>query len=189
MIQDNKQSCAKCCELKYLQEFHRNRHTATGYSVRCKLCTKQYENVRRESVKRVVITEKQCAKCNNIKPATMFSKHPTGTFGLCSWCKDCSATERRRDYRNRPEAFKKHNRQSTLKQYGLTEDQFDDLLLHQQNKCRICDVIFIKTPHVDHCHTTGRVRALLCAQCNTGLGLFKNSVEIFLKAIIYIQQN
>lgn len=59
--------------------------------------------------------------------------------------------------------------------YGLTVAEFETLRAAQDNRCGVCKVEFDesrkgKTPHVDHCHATGRVRGLLCGPCNTSLG-------------------
>ena len=60
--------------------------------------------------------------------------------------------------------------------YGITLDKFKMMLEMQNNKCAICLVILDK-PHVDHCHKTGKIRSLLCGNCNLGIGQFKESIE------------
>ena len=80
--------------------------------------------------------------------------------------------------------------------YGLTKEGFETMISEQENKCGICggefsDYISRDTkstrPHVDHCHTSGEVRGLLCVNCNAGLGQFKDSVKILLSAVEYLQ--
>jgi len=77
------------------------------------------------------------------------------------------------------------------KNYGLTTDQYNDLLAVQNNSCAIC-----KSPdpfdrwgrfHVDHDHATGKVRGLLCGNCNTGLGKMKDSITNLQAAIAYLE--
>ena len=71
-------------------------------------------------------------------------------------------------------------RQYVIKsRYGLSEDDYQKMLVNQDNRCACCGGVFIKTPHIDHCHTTGRVRGLLCAKCNTGLGVYEKNKELF----------
>ena len=74
--------------------------------------------------------------------------------------------------------------------YGITLTENNVLLQKQNNKCKICLVEFSNvTPNVDHCHTTNKVRGLLCRACNTGLGQFKDNTKLLTKAINYLQEN
>lgn len=60
----------------------------------------------------------------------------------------------------------------------FTYDKFLSELAAQNNKCKICG-IELKLPHVDHDHKTGNYRGILCAACNTGLGIFEKNQEKF----------
>ena len=93
-----------------------------------------------------------------------------------------------------PERLQAHLRKSS---YGLTQERFEFLLKKQKNRCAICRMKFIKTPHVDHdpvcCPKKAKscgqcVRALLCGGCNIGLGHFKNSIRAFSGAIKYLRK-
>lgn len=64
-----------------------------------------------------------------------------------------------------------------MRNYGLTPEAYQQMLLWQQNACAICKEIFSKPPNVDHCHKTGEVRGLLCSGCNRGLGYLGDSLE------------
>ena len=93
-----------------------------------------------------------------------------------------------RDYQKRkPEVALK----SKLKKYGLSVEQYMKLLEIQDNTCAICDQTcsYKFRLSVDHCHTTGKVRGLLCGNCNTGLGKFKDNDIILTKAINYLRNN
>ena len=77
--------------------------------------------------------------------------------------------------------------------YGITEETYLAMLEAQDGACAICNT---KTPTgkwkvfaVDHCHTTGKVRGLLCNECNRGMGLLKDSPELLQKAIDYLSYN
>jgi hypothetical protein len=84
-------------------------------------------------------------------------------------------------------------RKSHLKrQYNLTLDEYNNKLKEQSHKCAICgtDEVDVKGKlHVDHDHITGKVRELLCINCNTGLGQFKDSIKLLSKAIGYLEKH
>jgi hypothetical protein len=70
--------------------------------------------------------------------------------------------------------------------YGLTLLDVELMKLWQGNKCECCRKPFVKTPHIDHDHATGEVRALLCGKCNNALGLFDDSIPLLLRAVAYL---
>ncbi len=70
--------------------------------------------------------------------------------------------------------------------YGMTVEDYTSLFSEQEGKCAVCREAFDNRPNVDHCHTTGAVRGLLCRSCNTGLGMFKDSTERLQQAILYL---
>jgi hypothetical protein len=77
---------------------------------------------------------------------------------------------------------------SRLKQrYGITLDEYFVLVESQQKACAICGVIPEVKLHVDHDHETGRIRGLLCGSCNRAIGLFKDNVNLMLKAAEYLR--
>jgi hypothetical protein len=82
-------------------------------------------------------------------------------------------------------------RKQRFARYGMNEADFERLLEEQKGMCAICMEVFSHRlpPHIDHCHTTGQVRGLLCGKCNTALGQFLDSPEILYEAIEYITRN
>lgn len=73
--------------------------------------------------------------------------------------------------------------------YGLTQEQFDAMLAEQDNKCALCSRSFDDAKvFVDHCHSTGDVRGLLCPSCNTALGLIKDDLGWLAKAKKYLME-
>ena len=93
---------------------------------------------------------------------------------------------------------RKFQRQQHLKEhYQLSLVDFDNLLKAQTGKCAICqrdifhrgDRVASDTACVDHDHKTGRVRGLLCTNCNGGIGRLKDSEEIILSALAYIRKH
>lgn len=89
------------------------------------------------------------------------------------------------------------NRASRIKQvYGITQDEYNDLLKLQNNVCKICgNEELLKRNNItinfsiDHCHKTGKVRGLLCSKCNMALGLLKDDIKILESAITYLNNN
>ncbi len=81
-------------------------------------------------------------------------------------------------------------REFTLKtKYGMTPETFQKMLKTQKNKCAICaQPLTKKTPPIDHCHKTGKVRGILCYRCNTGLGQFLDDPKLLLKAATYLRK-
>jgi hypothetical protein len=81
-----------------------------------------------------------------------------------------------------------------LKQkYGITSDDYFQMLKNQNNVCAICQKGQPdkkgKKLSVDHCHKTGKVRGLLCTNCNQGLGQFRDDTDVLGKAINYLNKS
>lgn len=80
--------------------------------------------------------------------------------------------------------------------YGCTARQFDAMFAAQDGKCAICRSLETTTHKgrlrklsVDHDHSTGKIRALLCGACNTGLGSFEYNPNVLEAAITYLQNH
>jgi hypothetical protein len=89
------------------------------------------------------------------------------------------------------EANPRKRRDQVLRKYGITTEDYARILAEQGGGCAIC-----KRPHcddwkrrlhVDHCHGTGRVRGLLCSQCNFGVGNFVNDPLLLEAAALYLR--
>jgi hypothetical protein len=86
-----------------------------------------------------------------------------------------------------PLFIKAHWRKFYLKKYyGISPEFFRNMLEKQGNKCKICGNRFKRTPDIDHEHTTGKIRGLLCNNCNQGLGKFKDSIYLLQEAAKYL---
>jgi hypothetical protein len=73
--------------------------------------------------------------------------------------------------------------------YRLTPEQVESMITEQGDVCWICRRLFGMDlrPQIDHCHESGAVRGILCGDCNTGLGRFKDNIELMTRAIEYLQ--
>lgn len=70
--------------------------------------------------------------------------------------------------------------------YGMTVEQHAALMAQQHNRCACCGDGLLSKHHIDHDHTTGKVRGILCPHCNVGLGSFHDSQDRLQKAIAYL---
>lgn len=86
-----------------------------------------------------------------------------------------------------PELYRTNNLKHL---YGITLENYERLYNRQEGHCAICDKWFPqfgkKGLGVDHDHTTGKIRGLLCNRCNMGIGCLADNIEILLRAIAYI---
>jgi len=119
-----------------------------------------------------------CFRCQELKPVSEFHRNPVSKTGRQSNCKSCMAV---------------YSRRSMLgKRYGITEEQYEEMLAEQEGRCGACGTDDPGAKHgrfqVDHDHQTGAVRALLCNGCNTALGGVKDSIPRLQELIYYLRQ-
>ena len=91
-----------------------------------------------------------------------------------------------------PEKMKLNNRIAHLKRfYNMTLQEYDELLELQEGLCDICGVTLEdnRSTHIDHCHTTGKARGILCANCNKGLAFFDDNVLTLANSISYLEKH
>lgn len=145
---------------------------------------------------------KLCNKCKVIKPLIDFGKERRTKDGLTYYCKQCLAVYVKQYAINHKQARKDrdkvHTERNTLrnrntflyKKYGITNKDYEEMFLSQNGLCKLCNREYTtKNYHVDHCHTTGRVRGLLCGPCNTALGLVRENEEVLKNMIKYLLDN
>lgn len=87
---------------------------------------------------------------------------------------------------NNPDKIRNKNYKD---RYGITLDDYNDMLTAQDYRCYLCGTHNEESKlYVDHCHTTKTVRKLLCQHCNSGLGHFKDDPKVMKKAIDYLRK-
>ena len=140
------------------------------------------------------MAEKRCSKCGEVKPVSEFGKNRSAKEGLQSWCKVChnEARKQLRQTEAGQAATRKANRKSDWKRQGiqLTHEEYDLLLQAQGHRCACCGIHqseLKKVLHVDHDHETGKVRGLLCSNCNTGIGKLGDNAKGIRKALAYVE--
>lgn len=110
-------------------------------------------------------------------------------------CKDCAHAAQADRIALRKQAGDPVFRGDRLRrEYGLTPEQVASMRQAQGDACAICEKPFRDEParermHIDHCHETGHVRALLCHNCNLGLGHFRDDVDLLLKSAAYLTEH
>lgn len=75
------------------------------------------------------------------------------------------------------------------RKYGITKEAYLRMAENQGNKCKICGEPDTRRLHLDHNHSTGQVRDLLCNECNLGIGYFKDNTALLLKVIEYLDRH
>jgi hypothetical protein len=79
-------------------------------------------------------------------------------------------------------------RVNLMRRYGLTLEQYEAMRLRQGGRCAICGRVPVRRLHVDHDHRTGRVRGLLCQNCNTAIGKLGENLVTMARAMFYLRQ-
>ena len=146
---------------------------------------------------------KTCYKCKKIfeKSSENFYKDSRKRDGLNIYCKKCrkkvSSISSKKRYKENPLKFYDSNLRNL---YGITYDDYLELLKKQNYRCAICGFTLeevksryggnnVRNFHIDHCHKTKKIRGILCQKCNRGLGLFKDNPFMLIKAAKYIKKN
>ena len=135
---------------------------------------------------------RKCKKCSVVQEIEDFPK-AMGCYGdRAPTCKACKNKVQRDNYIIGSSYKDKDRDKHYKRKYGISLEIYNQMLVDQKGVCKICGT---KTPgvsinhfHVDHCHTTGVVRGLLCSHCNTGLGRFKDKQELLLAAVFYLKE-
>lgn len=186
---ENVFKCYTCKKIKELSYFPKNKTEKNGITGRCKDCKDDYYN----KLKLVVYPEnfvKECYNCNEKKLLKDFYNKIHGKYCRDNFCKKC----RREDV----EKNKSKNKNTELKRvYNISLEEYNNILKIQNNVCAICqnpefskDALSGKERllSVDHCHSTGKVRGLLCNKCNRGLGFFQDNEILLVKAAEYLKK-
>ena len=138
---------------------------------------------------------KQCTKCKEFKPFTEFNKHKRHKDGLRFRCRRCESEDAKEaKLKNLDKDYlgtRLKERAANLKRvFGMSLEEYEDKANKQNNVCAICQLPCKsgKRLAVDHNHTTGKIRDLLCGNCNGGLGKFQDDPELLKKAAEYLEK-
>ncbi len=162
------------------------------------------EIIKIDKRKTVVLTEngRTCLKCGEEKSWDKFAKDAHGFNQKTATCSDCKNAKFRKIYKENPNVRRSgiKNRPDKLKRlYGVTYEQVIHMLDAQHGLCanRGCGKeisLEVKGPVknravIDHNHTTGKVRELLCVHCNSALGLIETKQNMMLGLAEYLQKH
>ena len=149
---------------------------------------------------------KTCTFCKQLRNLSAFNREPKGRFGVKSVCKLCEKEYRKTHKKQHNESLmswrlrnpEKSKSIELKRKYGITLDGYNCILRNQNYVCAICKrpeksrdyrKNKVRDLSVDHCHITGRIRGLLCFDCNTALGKFNENVEIVALACEYLKRS
>jgi len=183
--------CRDCGEERPLTEFTKNRNSRDGYAFYCRDHARRLHETsrdrrnggpRKRHPRGLDIPEghKWCPDCGEVKPLSAFGRNAGSPSGVTSYCKPCHNTRGRRA----KELVGGERTYHLRRRYGITAAEADRMLLGQDGVCAICRTA--PAVHVDHDHATGAVRALLCFNCNGGLGQFKDDPGLLHAAAYYV---
>ena len=137
-------------------------------------------------------------KLSQLLTETLSTKHFLNNIdpvALTAICENCGPTKirKRTEIRAYGREIKWRCRRAEqirdwAQKYGLSKVDIEKQLKEQDGKCAICSYIFEDDFRVDHCHNTKIVRKLLCTNCNTGLGQFKDDPKLMRLAANYVEQ-
>lgn len=119
----------------------------------------------------VPVGYERCPKCEEIKPHSEWHGNSRQSDGPAAACKICRKADGRAGHLKRS--------------HGLTGDDVRRMIAEQVGVCPIC--LSAMPVHVDHDHATGRVRAVLCFNCNAALGMFKDRPDALRRAASYVE--
>lgn len=137
---------------------------------------------------------KACKGCKEIKPLEDYYPNKRYKDGRLSLCIPCERDRVNTWIKSKGTKEKYRRKLYSVKwKYGITREEYEALLARQKECCLICGIhkslCKYETLVVDHCHTSGKIRGLLCHHCNAGLGHFKDSTEVLQVAIDYLRRD
>lgn len=159
--------CTRCLKQKPFEAYYTDNARKDKLTVLCKNCNDIAARNWRNSNKEKLLAQKRRWKSRN---------------------KEKVRLPQRKFIENNPDKIISYKLKSS---YNIDIEQYNKILKKQNYSCRICKLHeskFKKSLAVDHCHKTEKIRGLLCLNCNTGLGSFKDSTTILKKAIAYLNK-
>lgn len=151
----------------------------------------------------LALATKVCRHCGVEKGTHEFHRTPAAPDGLRPDCADCRNARQKGYYGRLTDDQRRRHKGRVLKyKYGVTLDELDAMYEAQNGRCAICQAEgprpaegdmpgrgYGRALDIDHDHATGRVRALLCKDCNLGIGRFSDDPEKLESAAQYLRRH
>jgi hypothetical protein len=161
--------CKHCRELNPYDDFYRDRKARDGCRPECKAC-----NLAARKAK------------YHADPAPYIAR-------VKKWQQQNSEhlNAYRREYRKRPERKRADRDAHLRRKFGMGIDEYERMFEAQHGVCAICGEARPeeRTLHVDHDHTTGAIRGLLCLRCNNAIRDFREEYGLFVRAANYLDRD
>jgi hypothetical protein len=194
--------CKDCKQEKPLSDYYKDKITPDGHAYRCKPCNnlkvKKYKKLHPEK-------DKEYDKKKVERKPDLYKKirERANKKFKEKYHKDIDKSRRlaRENYYKYAEKYRVQSRDKynsnegrnrfLIRKYGITLEEFNQMLFSQQNACKICKTKFTtrKSIHTDHCHKIGKVRGLLCSACNVTLGQMKDNITYLKNMIKYLEKS
>lgn len=173
-----------------------------------KPCRTRKERCNKELVRRLHERNPPCRTCGQsdryksgicrncaAESRRRYYENKGGRERLRAWLSDPANREKHRGYQLKYRASNKRLA-ADLAKYGLSVEQYEALLAAQSGGCAVCGLRPPFAGHgrrkrlcIDHCHRTGKVRGLLCGECNQALGKLRDDVNLIRRLASYLERH
>lgn len=181
---ESTKKCPSCGEVKAISAFGRNQSLSDGLSFYCLACNRARNNRWYRERRRALGHEvrdhswvpdgfRWCGGCRQAVSHEDYVRNAGTVSGFGSRCRACDRAANSAGY--------------FYRKYKLTPNAVADMRAAQQDRCAIC-----REPgpeHLDHDHSTGGIRKLLCTRCNMGLGQFRDDPGLLRIAALYVEHH
>lgn len=128
---------------------------------------------------------RRCPDCQRVLALDEFVRNKNSKDGFGTYCRPCQNVRVDESRKRRHGCSRGYH---LKRRYGIGADEVLAMMRQQFWCCPLClTVLTVQTAHVDHDHVTGEVRAILCFNCNGGLGQFKDNPTVLRRAAAYVE--
>jgi len=180
----NNKTCVRCLKEKPIDEFYKRSTHKDGHMSWCKLCVSEHGKIYFQEHKEEARQRQKLYHAKNHDKLLKYSQEYRSTH------KKEMASHSKKYKKNNPEYVKEYQLNALLNRYKITQEKYDSMYEEQNYCCAICGVnekTLNKKLCVDHDHKSGKVRGLLCNNCNFAIGAMKDDPTILENAIAYLR--